>query len=339
MTLSSWSTTWHQFLASWQPSALGTTAPPSPAFGALGALGTVLLGGMGLTEKVLVLGSIPFGAWGVSRLLRAFGSPRACLVGALELPRAPTRLRRAGPWPHSTASSRSASPPGCSQRSCGRPPSSPSSRRSGATAASRPRVQLLGLGRGARASASRSPRPWPSSALVCGLGLWLRLALGRGARPPRGGSSRRRSGAIVIALVLCLPWVIGTALVGQPRHRRPGPAHRPPRACRTYPSCCASTSGRSARRPSAGCCWWPRCSRSCSARARASPGRPGCGRSRSLSWLLGLGGRPGMERLASRRRSTCCWRRPPSPSPPASASGSPPSRPTCSATASGGASW
>jgi len=38
---------------------------------------------MGLTQKVLVLGAIPFGAWGMSRFLRPMASPRARLIAAL----------------------------------------------------------------------------------------------------------------------------------------------------------------------------------------------------------------------------------------------------------------
>ncbi|MGH8996344.1 MAG: glycosyltransferase family 2 protein, partial [Acidimicrobiales bacterium] len=83
LTFSSWSSMWHQFFASWQPTGVGTTAPASPAYAAVGALGTVLLGGMGLAQKVLVLGCLPLGAWGISRLLGAFGSARGRLAGAI----------------------------------------------------------------------------------------------------------------------------------------------------------------------------------------------------------------------------------------------------------------
>jgi len=83
LPLPSWSGAWHDFFASWHPQGLGTTAPASPAFAVLGTVGTVLLGAMGLTEKVLVLGCIPLGAWGMSRLLRQGGSPRARWVGAV----------------------------------------------------------------------------------------------------------------------------------------------------------------------------------------------------------------------------------------------------------------
>src|SRR6185437_9335190 len=79
----SWTGTWHHLLAGWQTPGLGTTAPASPAYGVLGVLGTVLFGGMGLLQKVLVLGCIPVGAWGVSRLLKPLASPRARIVAAV----------------------------------------------------------------------------------------------------------------------------------------------------------------------------------------------------------------------------------------------------------------
>ena len=81
--MTSWTSTWGHLFAAWQPSGVGTTAPATPAFAILGTLGTVFFGGMGLTQKVLVLGAIPFGAWGMSRFLRPMASPRARLIAAL----------------------------------------------------------------------------------------------------------------------------------------------------------------------------------------------------------------------------------------------------------------
>ncbi len=80
---SSWSSTLAQFATGWHPSGVGTTAPVSPALALSGLVGTVLLGAMGLTQKILVFGCLPVGAWGVVRLLRPFGSQRASLVAGL----------------------------------------------------------------------------------------------------------------------------------------------------------------------------------------------------------------------------------------------------------------
>jgi GT2 family glycosyltransferase len=79
----SWSSTFAQFGAGWHPSGVGSTSPATPAFALVGALGTLLIGAMGLTEKVLIFACIPLGAWGMVRLLRPFGSQRASLVAGI----------------------------------------------------------------------------------------------------------------------------------------------------------------------------------------------------------------------------------------------------------------
>ncbi len=79
----SWSSTLAQFATGWHPSGVGTTAPATPALALAGLVGTVLLGAMGLTQKVLIFGCLPLGAWGMVRLLRPFGSQRASLIGGL----------------------------------------------------------------------------------------------------------------------------------------------------------------------------------------------------------------------------------------------------------------
>ncbi|MGH9081595.1 MAG: glycosyltransferase [Acidimicrobiales bacterium] len=78
-----WSSMFTQFAAGWQPSGVGTTAPASPALALAGLAGTVLLGAMGSAQKVLVLACVPLGVWGVVRLLRPFRSQRAALVAGL----------------------------------------------------------------------------------------------------------------------------------------------------------------------------------------------------------------------------------------------------------------
>jgi GT2 family glycosyltransferase len=73
----------HRFFSGWQPSGVGTTDPTSPATGILGAAGVVLFGGVGVLQKLVVLGCIPAGAIGMSRLLRVVGSRRARLTSTL----------------------------------------------------------------------------------------------------------------------------------------------------------------------------------------------------------------------------------------------------------------
>jgi GT2 family glycosyltransferase len=78
-----WSSTFAQFFSGWHPSGVGTTAPATPALALVGLLGTVFIGAMGFTQKVIIFGCIPLGVWGVVRLLRPFGSQRASLVAGL----------------------------------------------------------------------------------------------------------------------------------------------------------------------------------------------------------------------------------------------------------------
>ena len=61
----------------------GPPRRPRPAFGIVGLAGTVLLGSMGLVQKVLLLGCLPLGAWGLSRFMRPLVSPRARVVAAI----------------------------------------------------------------------------------------------------------------------------------------------------------------------------------------------------------------------------------------------------------------
>lgn len=208
---SSWSGTWHQFFASWQPAGVGTTAPASPAFAALGALGTVLLGGMGLAQKVLVFGCIPVGAWGVSRLLAPLGSPRARLIGAasyLGLPLVYDALAHGrldgmvafalAPWIISAL-----------MRATELDPYDTEPGRHGRQPL---RARLLGLGVVIAIGIAFAPA-MAIVALACGAGLWLGSLLVGGRR---GGWAAVKAalGGLGIALVLCAPWVIGTALAG-----------------------------------------------------------------------------------------------------------------------------
>jgi GT2 family glycosyltransferase len=79
----SWGATLSQFGTGWHPAGVGSTAPATPALALAGVVGTVLLGAMGLTQKVLIFACLPIGAWGVVRLLRPFGSQRASMVAGL----------------------------------------------------------------------------------------------------------------------------------------------------------------------------------------------------------------------------------------------------------------
>jgi len=227
LPLLSWTGTWHHLVAGWQPAGFGTTAPASPAFGVLGVLGTFLVGRMGLLQKVLVLGCIPLGAWGVSRLLRPLSSPRARLVAAvcylgLALPyNALSQGRWDGlvayavvPWilarlARSTTVAPFVVTPSSPQASgtCSSPPPAPVGWR-----ASLP-GQMVTLGVLEAVAVAFAPAV-AIVVVVCGIGVVLGSVMVGEWR----GSLRVlavAAGATVVAAVLCAPWVVGTVLAGR----------------------------------------------------------------------------------------------------------------------------
>ncbi|HEV7886009.1 MAG TPA: glycosyltransferase family 2 protein [Acidimicrobiales bacterium] len=77
------------FLSGWRTTGLGGEGPAPAAFALLGLGGTLLLGGMGLLQKLLVVGMLPLGAVGAYRLARPLGSVRvrlAAMVVYLAIP-------------------------------------------------------------------------------------------------------------------------------------------------------------------------------------------------------------------------------------------------------------
>ena len=81
--LPSWTSLWHIVFASWQPTGLGNGAPGHPGFSALGLFSVLTLGHVSAAERILLLGAIPLGAWGVSRLIQPVASTRARLLAAV----------------------------------------------------------------------------------------------------------------------------------------------------------------------------------------------------------------------------------------------------------------
>ena len=81
--LPSWTSTWHHFFSGWQSAGVGTTAPASPAFGLAGLSGTVVFGAMSVAQRVLLLGCIPLGAWGMARMTRPLVSARARVASVI----------------------------------------------------------------------------------------------------------------------------------------------------------------------------------------------------------------------------------------------------------------
>jgi len=215
LPLQSWSGTWHQFVSGWQPAGVGTTAPSTPAFAVLGAAGTVLFGAMGLVQKVLVLGCIPLGGWGVARLLRPLVSPRARLVAAvcyLGLPLPYDDLAR-GRWDGLVAYAAVPFVLGRLARATGLPPFDDGSH---AQPPSGWRATLPGqmVTLGVVVAVAMSFAPAMAVVVpVCAVAVVLgSLAVGewRGSARALGTGV----GATAVALLLCGPWVVGTLAGG-----------------------------------------------------------------------------------------------------------------------------
>jgi GT2 family glycosyltransferase len=207
-----WSSSWHHFFSGWQPAGVGTTAPSTPAFGIVGLAGTVFFGSMGLVQKVLILGCLPLGAWGVARLLRPLVSPRARVVAAicylgLPLPYAALGSGRwdglvgyaALPFILARLARAAAIPPFDQVEGHGW-----RAGRLGQTAA---------LGVIIAAASSFAPAVVPMI-LVCALALALGAAL-TGDLARAGQLIWEALKAVAMALMICAPWVVGTLLAGR----------------------------------------------------------------------------------------------------------------------------
>jgi GT2 family glycosyltransferase len=68
------------FAAGWRTTGLGSPAPSPPAFGLLGVAGTVLLGGVGVLQRLLIVGALPIGLVGVYRLAKPLDSVAGRLI-------------------------------------------------------------------------------------------------------------------------------------------------------------------------------------------------------------------------------------------------------------------
>ena len=81
--LDSWWGTWRHFFASWSPNGVGTGTPGMPGYGLLAFAGTFVFGRMGILPRLALIGAVPLGAMGMSRLLKGRVSNRARVIGVI----------------------------------------------------------------------------------------------------------------------------------------------------------------------------------------------------------------------------------------------------------------
>ncbi len=209
--LPSWSTSWHHFFSGWQSVGVGTTAPASPAFGIVGLSGTVLFGAMGTLQRVLLLGCIPLGAWGVSRFMRPLVSPRARVVAVicyLGLP-LPYGALGTGRWDGLVAY---AALPFIALRLARAAGIAPFAVEPGPRWRSRPAGQIAILGAVIAAASGFAPAIVP---LVVAMALaWFVGSALVGARDRAARVLVVAAEGVGAALVLAAPWVIGTVVAG-----------------------------------------------------------------------------------------------------------------------------
>ncbi len=214
--LPSWATSWHHFFSGWQAAGVGTTAPASPAFGLVGLTGTVLLGAMSAVQKVLLLGCIPAGAWGVSRFMRPLVSPRARVLAVicyLGLPLAYGALGT-GRWDGLAAYAAFPFVAVRLARAAGLVPFSPETPRPpGAPWRTSHMGQVVILGAIIAAAGGFAPAVVPM--VLVAAAAWEAGALLVGVRERAGHLLLTALGGVGVALVLVLPWVVGTLLAGR----------------------------------------------------------------------------------------------------------------------------
>jgi GT2 family glycosyltransferase len=210
--LPSWSTSWHHFFSGWQSAGVGTTAPASPAFGLVGITGTVLFGAMGTLQRVLLLGCIPVGAWGVWRFTRPLLSARPRVIAVicyLGLP-LPYGALGTGRWDGLVAF---AVFPFIALRLARAAEVAPYAVEPGPHWRTRPVGQVVILGAVIAVAAGFAPAVVPM-VLVTAVAWMLGSAL-LDARAPTWRVLVVAVQAVLVALALALPWVLGTLLAGR----------------------------------------------------------------------------------------------------------------------------
>ena len=187
----------------WRVVGLGGEGASPPAFALLGVAGSLLLGAMGLLQKILVLGMIPLGLVGAFRLATRLKSTKAratVLIAYAAIP-VPWNALSAGRWSGLVA--------------WAVVPWVFSALVRVADGELPERRMLLGAGIGLAVAAALAPAVLP--VVVAGtIGLWAGSALvGQGGRLPLR-TVRAGLGAALLGALLLLPWSLSTFVAPPP---------------------------------------------------------------------------------------------------------------------------
>jgi GT2 family glycosyltransferase len=191
---------WHLWWSGWRPDGLGSAATAPPALALLSVAGTILLGGAGLLQQVLVLGPLVIGPIGAYRSAKPLGSPlaRAAVLVAYAAVPLPFNALAGGRWSGLVAY---AAAPWLLASLCRLGGDGPF--------VARPRrpARVIGLGLLVALAAAFVPALLVVVPLI-GLGLAAGSVLA--GRPVAGLRALAASvGATVVAAVLLFPWSLG----------------------------------------------------------------------------------------------------------------------------------
>jgi GT2 family glycosyltransferase len=209
------------FLSGWRTSGLGAHAPAPPAFALLSAAGSLLLGGTGLLQKLLVLGAFPVGLFGVYRLTRPLGLTNARIVGLIAYAAVPLpydALAR-GRWGGLVAYATAPWILGALARATGRAPFGvDDDQRRDSDGLGAPWTRAVGLAMLLAVAGSVAP-----SIIVVTLVAGIGLALGSAVAGGGGGRAFTRAAwAAGVAFVLLVPWSLDLVLPGSGTDRITG---------------------------------------------------------------------------------------------------------------------
>ncbi len=199
------------FVDGWRTTGLGSSSSAPPMFGILGFLGTLLLGGVGLLQKLLILGAWPVAAVGAWRAGRHLGSPLARLVGVLAYVTValPYNSLARGQWGGLLAYAAAPWLLGSLLRMTGLGPFRPDDDTHAAAAGGRD-ILILGMG---LALVTAFVPAIAVALLVAALGLLLGSLL-VGEPTATSSSFVGALGAVLVTIVLLVPWSVELLLPG-----------------------------------------------------------------------------------------------------------------------------